>query len=375
MAPHLRLALVLPIVFSTVCATHAFARPAAAFAQPLSPPTLARRGTTIELDVPVPTSLRATREVRFDLRSTGVAVVVSRMDRGIVSPADPFVRIAVSVPSDAPAGILDVADVVFVGDSSAEILVPILLRIASIQDEEADTSVITPPERTRLAAVTTVVRSALAEWFTVGKWSIGGEASLLTSKMAGRTAGFDQGRLSASSSVLLERQMGGPWSLRTGVGLARRGGSSVVSGSTVAVSMSYVEFPVLARYRLAPIKMFEPSIFGGATFAISTDCRLRFVGLGGPSSSESCDDGTGYSEPRRRDVGLTIGGSAQTALKSAMIEIGVRRTTGLVSIEAPIDAKHQGWNMSLTAWIPAERAMFWRHGARSEQAPIVGERR
>jgi hypothetical protein len=106
-----------------------------------------------------------------------------------------------------------------------------------------------------------------------------------------------------------------------------------VFGDEFDVKLTYIEFPVLARYRV-PIGVGDTAVhvYGGPAFGVKVGDKQRFR-FEGEDDWEDLDDDTDQ-ELKGADVGLAIG----AAVEFNMFLVDLRYTHGLVNINDDVDA-------------------------------------
>jgi hypothetical protein len=157
--------------------------------------------------------------------------------------------------------------------------------------------------------------------------SAGGRLGMNVSGIIGDTVKMMTVRAGINASVFASEWLTETFGLQQEVGIGLKGGSwknSVSAGNQntagYPVRFTYLDIPILAKWKFLKNDMVRPVLFGGA--AISFPLVAEAVYMGGNTSDQ-------MSKTRPYDAGLAGGLSVEIKRRNAVIPIDIRYTFGL----------------------------------------------
>jgi hypothetical protein len=165
-----------------------------------------------------------------------------------------------------------------------------------------------------------------------GKTTFGIQAGPIFSKFGGPDAknvdiDFTKTRVGFAAGAFVELRISPSFAIQPEGMFVVKGGKAEATGATAKAKLSYVEVPLLAKFRI-PAKgngqQFSPHLYGGPFIAFKVDCSIS--GTDGTTTiSGSCDDNDIHIKSTDFGVVFGVGVEVGRAMIDARYDLGLSK--------------------------------------------------
>jgi hypothetical protein len=174
---------------------------------------------------------------------------------------------------------------------------------------------------------------------------IGFQVGYSRARFSDDQSGLGESRSGSLFGVFVGSNLAGPLSAQLELFLAKKGGglSTAVESVPVRVSVQlvYLEFPLLARFKIPVGGRLHPNVFGGGSLALNIGCDIQ-AEIPGVIEQQACDE-AGDIELNTVDAGAVVGAGFEYDWRDSNARLEIRQTFGLREVAPGDPAKNRAW--------------------------------
>jgi hypothetical protein len=187
-----------------------------------------------------------------------------------------------------------------------------------------------------------------AGWAQRARSEVGFQLGYSNAGFTGQTDQLSESREGTLFGLFWDRDLAGPVSGQVELLFVKKGGG--LSGQVqdipvrISVQLVYVELPVLARISVPTGRRWRPTVFGGASLALTIGCDFQ-AEVPGQVVQQRCDEAGGVALAGT-DFGLIAGGGLEYQWRASAVRFEFRQEFGLKRVTTS-DVRNRAWALLL----------------------------